>query len=215
MSDVDDRDETVILALSAEGVAEVPIDRDHECQCLGGSFMVHRYSAEGSDGDPCACGQTRRGETAVTDVYDLVAFVRQQLDEEERHAQKDLHVLDRATGRGEWTGYYGHNLPYSEVWADGGILFRIEGPRHEADVMAVARMVKLGRQRALDRLAEVKAKRQILDEHDSYGGYGERCQTCRDPNDDLAAGAPLPCPTVRLLAQPYAGRPGWREEWAV
>jgi hypothetical protein len=63
--------------------------------------------------------------------------------------------------------------------------------------------------------AEVEAKRRILDEHDSYGGYGERCQTCRDPNDDLAAGAPLPCPTVRLLALPYAGRPGWREEWAV
>jgi hypothetical protein len=59
-------------------------------------------------------------------------------------------------------------------------------------------------------LAEVEAKRRILDihhhiecQHDRYGPGGD-CAEC---------GNEYPCETTRLLAQPYAGRPGWREEW--
>jgi hypothetical protein len=50
-------------------------------------------------------------------------------------------------------------------------------------------------------LAEVEAKRRILDmvvPGNYYGGYGEAYLDA-----------------VRELAQPYAGRPGWREEWAT
>jgi hypothetical protein len=53
-------------------------------------------------------------------------------------------------------------------------------------------------------LADVAAKRAILDLHKNIDGLCDRCYM------DTA-----PCETVGLLAQPYAGRPGWREEWAT
>lgn len=72
-------------------------------------------------------------------------------------------------------------------------------------------------------LAEVDAKRRILDEHGASGGTCRTC--CGEPDREVRwdgeeeavewarADKPWPCPTVRLLAQPYAGRDGWREEW--
>jgi hypothetical protein len=37
------------------------------------------------------------------------------------------------------------------------------------------------------------------------------CYSCSDKRgDDIE---PYPCPTVRLLALPYADRPGYRDEW--
>jgi len=59
-------------------------------------------------------------------------------------------------------------------------------------------------------LAELAAKRWILDLHRlrETVDEGVRCRLCGfsfrvDPN----------CHTVRLLALPYADRPGFREEW--
>jgi hypothetical protein len=64
------------------------------------------------------------------------------------------------------------------------------------------------------RPAEVDAKRRILDLHTparpgdpSYG-----CPTCWEGAED---GGPMdyPCPTLRLLALPYADRPGYQGSW--
>jgi hypothetical protein len=52
------------------------------------------------------------------------------------------------------------------------------------------------------RLAEVDAKRRILDEHAERGGT---CTACSWQG--------APCHTVRLLALPYADRPGYQEGW--
>jgi hypothetical protein len=60
-------------------------------------------------------------------------------------------------------------------------------------------------------LARVRANRRIIDVHESYGGYGEHCQTCHQ-HDNLA-GDPWPCETLRLLAAPYGEHPGYRPEW--
>lgn len=68
-------------------------------------------------------------------------------------------------------------------------------------------------------LAEVAAKRRILAMHAHVPppgyvpGSGIGCQVCsRDPvGGDLQPDGW--CSTVRLLALPYAGRDGWREEW--
>jgi hypothetical protein len=49
-------------------------------------------------------------------------------------------------------------------------------------------------------LAECESKRMIVAEHPGT----EACACC----DYLA-----PCPTLRLLALPYAGRPGYQETW--
>lgn len=67
-------------------------------------------------------------------------------------------------------------------------------------------------------LAEVEAKRRILDLHapSADGSECEYCSNlchsgsglwCPDPH------APYPCETVRLLALPYADQPGYLEEW--
>jgi hypothetical protein len=60
-------------------------------------------------------------------------------------------------------------------------------------------------------LAEVEAKRRILDLHEQavpdghdQMGYRFACEHCAQTT---------PCPTLRLLAQPYAERDGWQEEW--
>jgi hypothetical protein len=70
-------------------------------------------------------------------------------------------------------------------------------------------MLLLGEPLAPRMLAEVAAKRAILDLHEPYESERVGGQSCWACNRDG-----WPCETVRLLAQPFAGRPGWREEWA-
>jgi hypothetical protein len=76
-------------------------------------------------------------------------------------------------------------------------------------------------------LAEVEAKRRILDEHFGFlhphGNPDRACRQCSDrraDEDPLCHGRdrwlrlePAPCLTVRLLALPYASDPDYREEW--
>jgi len=56
-------------------------------------------------------------------------------------------------------------------------------------------------------LAEVDAKRRILDHHplSEWRVDPPACATCNDMEH--------PCHTLKLLALPYADRPGYREEW--
>lgn len=60
-------------------------------------------------------------------------------------------------------------------------------------------------------LDDIEAKRRILDLH-MPAAPGYSCPTCWEGAE---GGGPLgaPCPTVRLLALPYADRSGFREEW--
>jgi hypothetical protein len=63
--------------------------------------------------------------------------------------------------------------------------------------------------------AEVDAKRRVLDLHGvvwrrSTGGVADRVADCRVCDHFPAQ---YPCPTLRLLALPYADRPGYRDEW--
>jgi hypothetical protein len=54
--------------------------------------------------------------------------------------------------------------------------------------------------------AEVEAKRRIVELHTPAddGANEGKCWTCEERL----------CDTLLLLAQPYAAREGWREEWA-
>ncbi|PZG12957.1 hypothetical protein C1I95_24760 [Micromonospora craterilacus] len=58
-----------------------------------------------------------------------------------------------------------------------------------------------------ERLAELDAARRILDLHPNAGlrSAPESCGSC--------ASYPGPCDTLRLLALPHAGQPGYRDEW--
>lgn len=132
---------------------------------------------------------------------ELITWLRACLDIDQAHAEKDLALLGEATGRGEWTWRPGSNLPYSEVHADGGVLARIHTPRHQTDTMVIARLVKSGRARATERLAEIEAKRRRLDWIVS--------ELADDDTDETAQWL------AKLEAQPYAGRDGWRAAWLL
>ncbi|MFR0354157.1 DUF6221 family protein [Streptomyces sediminimaris] len=64
--------------------------------------------------------------------------------------------------------------------------------------------------------AHLNAVRQLLDEHhDTNDGD---CAACVDgqwgyPTHGGSTPQRFPCRTLRLVAAPYAGRPGYREEW--
>jgi hypothetical protein len=116
---------------------------------------------------------------------DLVAWLSAQLDEDERVA---LACRDE------------------EFWGPG------------EDVPASARR-HIARWDPARVLAEVKAKREILrDYEEMYGfdlppGVAEGRDYYERVRDEMVRAALRRC--VLALAQPLAGRPGWRPEWAT
>lgn len=130
-------------------------------------------------------------------VEDLAQWLRAQLDTD----------VERATTAAE---EYGADWYYND---DFGYVLA----RRERD------MVATGSQDFLDRpqgehiaewdparvLREIDAKRMIVAAHERRpmpNGDSADCAQCW--------GAVWPCPTLRLLALPYAAKPDYREEWA-
>lgn len=71
-------------------------------------------------------------------------------------------------------------------------------------------------------LAECGAKRQLIALHGPVtlrggpgGKYFETTEACTSCSPPQFAEDAYPCPTLLALAQPYAGRPGWHEEWKL
>lgn len=64
-------------------------------------------------------------------------------------------------------------------------------------------------------LREIDAKRRIMECHESWvASNGDIiCGRCGREHIDGRPGGHFPCQTLRLLALPYADRPGYREEW--
>lgn len=138
---------------------------------------------------------------------DLVQWLRAQLADDEAHAHKDLWAADKATP-GRWRARYGSNLDHSWVETESTPVLRLDAAEHEADALIVARFQPdTVRRRAGERLREIDAKRQLLDK------YAE--VAINDVNEvEYAHGyANALGEAVRLLALPYAARPGYREEW--
>jgi len=63
-------------------------------------------------------------------------------------------------------------------------------------------------------LREIDTKRRLLDLHapDAMGTF-TTCTECGQGYEMHDWGPAYPCATVRLLALPYADRPGYRDEW--
>ncbi|MFE4420419.1 DUF6221 family protein [Streptomyces sp. NPDC056817] len=61
-------------------------------------------------------------------------------------------------------------------------------------------------------LREIDAKRQLLELHHSIELPTEALDACAEC-EVTGAYPEYPCRTLRLLALPYADRPGYREEW--
>jgi len=138
-------------------------------------------------------------------VSDLVAFLRARLAEDEQTA--------RAAPAGPWT--------YERVFSDlsGAVM---DGPlisgEHTDGYIDPESAAHIARHDPARVLAEVDAKRRIIDQHVAAVLPGGQvpdviyCPTCNGPDWDMY---PMPdgCTTLRLLALPYAGHEDYREEW--
>lgn len=125
---------------------------------------------------------------------DLIAFLRAQLDDDERVAlavQPDMPA--------PWEAY-GSELDAGVVAEDGGIIRDGDGGMRHATAEHIARWDP-------DRvLAEVEAKRRVLNMWTEWHATAENGTFHGGRRDTLME-------VIENLAQPYAGRPGWREEW--
>ena len=124
----------------------------------------------------------------MTTPADLVGFLRAQLDEDERVARE--------------AGSRSLTWPVGGTWYLEGVEHNVVGDEeafcHPHNVEHIAR------QDPARVLADVDAKRRILDEHEPGS----------DPCDAHDASLrTIECDTIRLLALPYADHPDYREEW--
>jgi hypothetical protein len=164
-------------------------------------------------------------------MTDLVAFVRACLDEDERVARA------ATPGPWRWEEPSGEEWPtYDESLVSDGKMERFsEGDEYPASVLVgwgydasgieanQADRDHIARHDPARVLAEVAAKRAILERHhrrdseDDYPqhwGVDSSCVGCHAGYDEEPWTKDISeCPELRDLAQPFAGRPGWREEW--
>lgn len=162
-------------------------------------------------------------------MTELVDWLRQQLDEDE--------LVARGATAGPWNAECANVQTAYEFDRPGHIHNGQRRPIAYLAATAGKREVEERNAEHIARwdparvLAEVEAKRRVLDLHaparrrlqlvpedgngtTTFGFYV--CPICVphivEHGQDFDEG---PCRTVRLLAQPYAGRPGWREEWQL
>ena len=122
---------------------------------------------------------------------DLVEWLRAQLDEDER--------LARATVWGGSGNRLSWELIASATIDVGSDEFYV-GDRTIANHMMAWQPARV--------LREIDAKRQLLTIHRPYVAEpGQACLGCAGGTEFEG------CPVVRLLALPYADRPGYLEEW--
>lgn len=139
---------------------------------------------------------------------DLVAFLRAQLDAEAALARR---VANRYRVRNP--DRVDDGRPY---WPLPSVAANLRNRATEPGIAAGLDLIEMYSPARV--LAEVDAKRRILDEHLQGHTY---CRTC-PPLSGCAHTGPSGwpperigyiCPTIRLLALPYAGHADYREEW--
>jgi hypothetical protein len=129
-------------------------------------------------------------------VDDLIAFLRAQLDEDERIARA---VEDRSA---PWDGQWMADGNSAVRTLNGHVLFY----RHDSGPLEPGLVDHVVRHDPARVLREIDAKRRILAEHALNGWV---CDTC----DNGEVEQVFPCRTLRLLALPYADRPGYLDSW--
>jgi len=193
------------------------IEREYRAWCVAGQHgsYVRLRTAEPQRFARCPiCGADvlltvlpiiGRLKTGTDMSDDLVTWLRVQLDEDERVARE-------ADGLGwGYAGAFERDHDGNDIYPQWGLMSADDGPTLLLGDLTIEKLRHIARHDPVRVLAEVAAKRRILDEH-NLGYIGSReCRCCSDKRGDDVE--PYPCPTVRLLALPYADRPGYREEW--
>lgn len=152
----------------------------------------------------------------MPDLGDLLAFLRQQLDHDERVARAATAGPWRYNPDKAWRdpndGWRYEEAVFTGPEGTKAICVAATGDGDDPQSMADAAHIALNDPQF--RLAEIKATRRILDLIE----LAHTREADRTTDDD---GVYLANPIARRrlrdvlyqLAQPYAGRPGWREEW--
>lgn len=123
---------------------------------------------------------------------DLVTFLTARLGDLARIAEDGkaacAHV-DLCNGAGgEWWDHFGHHVGPDFVLAD---------------IAAKRKIIALHKSRTVS-----------VSEHEMFDPNALACSSCSKPDVVFADEyQPYPCPTLRLLAEPHAQHPGYREEW--
>jgi hypothetical protein len=146
-------------------------------------------------------------------VSDLVKFLRARLAEDEEAARKAAELCGCHPPAPSWT--------FDDEETDGRILIT-DNPhpdiRHKLNrrwngtYQGLHAAEHIARHDPARVLAEVEARRRIIDEHEVTD---QGCETCGnyDPTGLHEYRTDGPCTTLRLLALPYADHPDYREEW--
>jgi len=134
---------------------------------------------------------------------DLVTWLRAQLDEDERVARE-------ADGLGwGYAGAFERDHDGNDIYPQWGLMSADDGPTLLLGDLTIEKLRHIARHDPVRVLAEVEAKRRIVDEH---AGYDPKTWRTGDAAYDCTYST-WPCFTMRWLALPYADRPGYREEW--
>lgn len=147
-------------------------------------------------------------------MIDLMTWLRVELDEDERALQQAL--VSEAPDEVWWKDEDDRGPSCLSISIAGPKRFRrIWSPGRDDELLEWGWVVASNAQQLFsldqvrERLADVNAKRRILDE---YEQAFERRK--RHPDDLASAGALLTMlHVVKLAALPYADRAGYREEW--
>lgn len=135
-------------------------------------------------------------------MSDLVEFLRARLDEDEQAAS--------AAVPGPWIVRDGWDYE-----AERAVFGSPRGVQHVATTKRNEARWRENRDHIARHdparvLAEVEAKRRILDEHRDEDGNCYGCGLCNDGERRYKVDE---CPTKRALALPYSDHPDYREEW--
>jgi hypothetical protein len=132
---------------------------------------------------------------------DLVAFLRARLEDDEHDARAAQLRAPTPWRTESWDVTVPDGSALTDSNGDGVAIARGDYIR--------AHLVRHDPARAL---AEVDAKRRIIEQHHRSGVTCPRCSLGTE--DGQVVFERDPCGTLRLLALPYADHPDYRAEWA-
>jgi Family of unknown function (DUF6221) len=133
---------------------------------------------------------------------DLVTWLRAQLDEDEARTRKLLVYAQQTVLTLQDPSHLGKFIPGWHDWLD-------------VETMCTVRLAEVAAKRAIiDLHSRVDSRTDWLGKGDVHWPPESACYGCgANFREEYAVPDANDCPVVRLLAQPYADRPGYRDEW--
>ncbi|MGI3199646.1 DUF6221 family protein [Streptomyces sp. GLT-R25] len=142
---------------------------------------------------------------------ELVQWLREQLDEDERVAREASGWLKPAAhwSLDEWSG---REQPHSLI-AQGSPKLPVVGGRFTADPIPTVQAEHIARHDPARVLREIDAKRRVVQAYEDAVTAFNDSGPAFTSHDRLTGSVSSLRGAVELLALPYADRPGYLEDW--